>query len=301
MAVGAQISPEPRKMLAHRKVLETVCTACQSPFQLAEEVYQCPACVGYHHLACWDMTHGCPGREGAPASGTTAATESPPAVAPVPELAAMQATEASVQCPECGLINPASALHCDCGHAFQSQTNKNLAEDERLCPTCAEVIKAKALKCRFCGHVLDSRLVEERRDIPIVKPPSLHWVLTLVLTPVTLGLFSWFWCIRISIWARKANHANKPLVFYSLSFLVFFAQGVLLQYKELASLLQIAATGLFQMGNFSFRKSMQEHYNKVEPGQLQLGGAMTFFFSYIYFQYHFNRLSASKKSNTHNA
>jgi len=43
-----------------------------------------------------------------------------------------------------------------------------LNEETKLCPECAEIIKLKAKKCRFCGAQLDpekvSRLVEIRSD-----------------------------------------------------------------------------------------------------------------------------------------
>jgi hypothetical protein len=300
MTVGVPISPNPTMMRAHRKVLETVCTTCQSPFQLAEEVYQCPACVGYHHLGCWDMTRGCPGQNGAPAAHATTAAEPPRAAALVPEPAVVQATETSVRCPECALIHPASALHCDCGHVFRLETNKNLAEDERLCPVCAEVIKAKALKCRFCGHVLDSRLVDKNSDVPRPHPPSLNWGLVLVLSLVTLGVFSWLWLIRISIWARKVNRSSYSLVFCVLAPITFLVQSLIEGISPesgINALLSLIGLAFVQIGQFSLRSTIQEYYNTPIPGQLELSRVMTFFFGAIYFQYHFNRLGESKQSN----
>ena len=43
----------------------------------------------------------------------------------------------------------------------------SLNQENKPCPVCAEIIKLEALKCRFCGELLDpqevARLVEERR------------------------------------------------------------------------------------------------------------------------------------------
>lgn len=43
-----------------------------------------------------------------------------------------------------------------------------LAAEERVCPSCARVIKAEALKCRFCSTVLDQEFVRqiEPKEIP---------------------------------------------------------------------------------------------------------------------------------------
>ncbi|MGD0859062.1 MAG: hypothetical protein ABR912_07060 [Terracidiphilus sp.] len=77
------------------------------------------------------------------------------------ELRTRRLTE-SWMCSQCGVVNPAGTTVCGCGSdggleppppdSAASQTP--LGPDERKCPTCAEIIKREALKCRFCGQVL---------------------------------------------------------------------------------------------------------------------------------------------------
>ncbi len=49
-----------QKLRANRKALEQHCAFCNLGFSLAQEVYRCPACDGYHHLHCWETTGKCP-------------------------------------------------------------------------------------------------------------------------------------------------------------------------------------------------------------------------------------------------
>jgi hypothetical protein len=48
------------------------------------------------------------------------------------------------------------------------------------------------------------------------------------------------------------------------------------------------------IARFSFRGSIEEHYNTAEPIGVTLSGVMTFFFGCIYFQYHFNEIVRRK-------
>jgi hypothetical protein len=56
----------------------------------------------------------------------------------------------------------------------------------------------------------------------------------------------------------------------------------------------ILITGLVAV--FSMRKSISTYYTTVEPIGLKLSGVMTFFFSILYFQYHFSRINEWKKT-----
>jgi hypothetical protein len=44
------------------------------------------------------------------------------------------------------------------------------------------------------------------------------------------------------------------------------------------------------------RDALVEYYNTVEPINLRLSGVMTFFFSFLYFQYHFSRIANWKRT-----
>jgi hypothetical protein len=50
-----------------------------------------------------------------------------------------------MDCPECNLENPSSALRCDCGYAF---TDVPTTDGTMRCPLCAERIKAAAINAR---------------------------------------------------------------------------------------------------------------------------------------------------------
>lgn len=275
-----------QKIRANRKVLEQNCANCNFGFTLAEEVYQCSNCGGYHHVSCWDIG-GCPraakgattpfsqpGTNELPAtmvssglSGTGSDSKASDSMAtysgwtteqleqalsvdrntyPVAAIPLME-TELRrrghpplKECPACHVYNKAMAAFCvRCGGALQptpvaqpqppppqpppyvqsqpppygqpqpppygqpqqppygqpnpygqpgpyGQPNPYgqpgqqmypsvpvppgapmgaaagmVGPDERRCPTCAEVIKKQAVKCRYCGHMFDYRYQQQ--------------------------------------------------------------------------------------------------------------------------------------------
>lgn len=59
-----------------------------------------------------------------------------------------------VRCPRCGKYS-----HADCGQkAGGCASPECRGEDLKACPYCAEKIKKTAVKCRYCGQILDQEL-----------------------------------------------------------------------------------------------------------------------------------------------
>ena len=260
-------------MRANRRVIETTCAICGRGFQMAEEVYQCPSCAGYHHTTCWEATQACP-------QSNQGSAPSPLTTAPIQPEAASSA-------------EPAIPPESDQSDAAQQSRPARylaatLAADERRCPSCAEIIKRDALKCRFCGTALDSRLIEPGRASAEAQRPSLHWGLVLLLGAITCGLFTPIWGIRQGVWAKKVDPSNKSSLFYGLYFVaavIAWVMGVNRETEGLSTLFRIGSIVLFQAGSFSVKSALESATG------INLSGAMTFFFGPIYHQYHFNQLN----------
>jgi hypothetical protein len=129
-------------------------------------------------------------------------------------------------------------------------------------------------------------------------PPQMHWALVLLFTILTLGIFMIAWIFVQSTWARKINPAsNATTQFVIYVPLAIFAQ-ILFEgsdnLKGVGFLLMLVSYVIFYFGAYSIRRSMLNHYNSVEPMQLELSAAMTFLFSTFYLQYHMTRIARWK-------
>lgn len=139
-------------------------------------------------------------------------------------------------------------------------------------------------------------------------PPNMSWVLLLILELVTCGIFSIVYEIVQLIWLRKVQPATTAVIYY-----VLFLLCSLLNYSAAVfshGMYEGPSIGLrfvsffFGMGIFVFliayrfamRRSLEEHFNVVDPVGLRLGPIMTLFFGSLYFQYHFNRISTVKQA-----
>jgi hypothetical protein len=152
-----QTLPRPFKLRANRKVVEGRCGLCGKGFELAEDVYACPFCSGHHHAACWEVQQACPGFGGAAA----------------PEAAGDEGASPS-----------------------QPDAPPELASDERRCPACTEVIKRAAMKCRFCGKVLDQKFAAQISGENM--PPDLaKEAESSANRALVMGLISFFICSPI--------------------------------------------------------------------------------------------------------
>jgi hypothetical protein len=140
------------------------------------------------------------------------------------------------------------------------------------------------------------------------NPPNFHWGWVLGIGIVTRGLFSSIWGLVQANWVRKVSHSSKAIWLIVGYFVTSIVAGVMLAMGTLnridpdpgfsagGLLLLLAAVVLYLCGAFSMRSDIEQYYNTVEPINLHLSGVMTFFFSFIYFQYHFTRINKWKKT-----
>lgn len=135
------------------------------------------------------------------------------------------------------------------------------------------------------------------------NPPNLHWGLVLLFTVLTWGMFMSVWGVVLSFWLKKVAPSSRALSFYiaelgclALVFLLAVASAFNHRAATLVPIIQLASFVLTLIARYSFRSSMEEHYNNVEGIPLALSGVMTFFFSTIYFQYHVNDIVRRKRA-----
>jgi len=128
-----------------------------------------------------------------------------------------------------------------------------------------------------------------------VLPPGLHWVIVLVLSIFTCGIFALVWMFIEASFVKKIRPNSNAIVLYAagvagevcIGFLYATFNRSLIM---LAPLLYLACAVVLILGHFQMKAAIEEYYNTVEPIGLRLSGVMTFFFNIIYFQYHFTRI-----------
>jgi hypothetical protein len=128
-------------------------------------------------------------------------------------------------------------------------------------------------------------------------PPNLHWAVLLLLSVVTCGLFSWIWMFVEAAYVSKIDRENKAMILYAIGLPCLIIGSVLTNSQALgdaqalAGLASLGGIILLVVGHFKIKASLEDHFTRVEPINLQLSGVMTFFFNALYFQYHFSRIN----------
>ena len=139
----------------------------------------------------------------------------------------------------------------------------------------------------------------------VPAPPEFHWALVLVVSIVTFSLFAWVWLFVEAAYIRKIKRDSKGMLLALLALLAPFMAVFLnmltgsvarREGNPISSLLVLASIVLYFVALFQMQSDLEDHYNSVEPINLQLNGVMTFFFGIFYFQYHFSRIAQWKKS-----
>lgn len=140
------------------------------------------------------------------------------------------------------------------------------------------------------------------------RPPRLHWGWVLALQLVTRGFFELGWLIVQANWVRRVQGKSRAfplsialasLLPLMILYIVFMAVVMRLLGDEfqtgaaiMTGLWVIAFIVLRLLTVFTLRAELQE-----EPIGIPLGGAMTFFFGTIYFQYHLRDWDGSLEPN----
>ncbi len=140
-------------------------------------------------------------------------------------------------------------------------------------------------------------------------PPSMHWLVLLIFTWVTAGLAGLVWTFRQAAFVKKIDPSSKAVMLLVITTLGMVAQVVMYiaAMRSLSSSSIATASGVILLLNvviiicglmavFGMRSSIVRYYNTTEPIGLRLSGVMTFFFSILYFQYHFSRIVEWRKT-----
>jgi hypothetical protein len=123
-------------------------------------------------------------------------------------------------------------------------------------------------------------------------PPGLHWALVLLLAVVTCGVFGWIWMFVQAAYMKKQRPGNTVIVLYAIGLAVVIFGALGAGVLEAAhsdgatgfQLLEFGGAITILVGHFKLRDAIEEAFN------VQLSGAMTFFFNVVYFQYHLSRI-----------
>jgi hypothetical protein len=145
------------------------------------------------------------------------------------------------------------------------------------------------------------------RDYP--TPPRVHWLVLLCafwIVKIVVGTYTPLryhglvdsiagdaWAFYLCLWIRSLDSdARSPFWcdVYVIVELAYAALDVRQNQSRMMdgtlAFLGLASAVLGIATIFLIRSDLVRHYNEREPYGLQLSGVMTFFFSFLYFQYH---------------
>lgn len=139
-----------------------------------------------------------------------------------------------------------------------------------------------------------SGMPEQRRaDLP--APPSLHWLLVMLLTIVTFGLFGLIWPFVQSTWVRKVDDESHATLMLAVAMGCFvIGYGLIIAPSgsghhaspaaaALGVVLILAYWVLFVSAYFSMARSLEDRFSRGTPA-VHIGGVTLFFFNMYYLQ-----------------
>jgi hypothetical protein len=166
------------------------------------------------------------------------------------------------------------------------------------------------------SFVAEDSLKQRHPEYP--APPSMPWGLLLTafvvidivfhfslpkpIAPIFFNLVFHAWGVYLRFWIRDLE-PKATSIYWTLATFCCDAICLFLFFIEVQT--PLVGFGILLYWFFSFalgitsiyvvRHELQKHYTEVEPFGLRLGGVMTFFFSYVYFQWHLGFIGEKKR------
>jgi hypothetical protein len=147
-----------------------------------------------------------------------------------------------------------------------------------------------------------------------LAPPNVHWAVLFVAQIVIAIVACFFvprawrslvanlsfdaWAVYLCLWIRKLE-PDAMSIFWCVGYvalqIAFNAPGNPVPASKgitiFASVLALICIVMWIGTIYLIRAELHFHYNQREPVGLYLGGVMTFFFSFLYFQYHLYKIA----------
>jgi hypothetical protein len=150
-------------------------------------------------------------------------------------------------------------------------------------------------------------------EIPRILGISWWWLLVVSALEGIFGhFFPWYgrfpfgilnaFVLYQALWLKRAEPQSRAIYWYVASALLSFVTYFISKQATTFSSWQegVLATANFVIyvyGIFKFKWEMENHFTETDPVGLNLSGVMTFFFSNLYFQYHFHEIYLHKRGN----
>ena len=137
-------------------------------------------------------------------------------------------------------------------------------------------------------------------------PPKMHWAIVLAISFVTFGFFYVVWAFVQATWVRRNIDGKSQAIPLLIGYVMlafagsYAADGVPKDSPRdiLGLVLSLAAFACAITAFFSIRRSLLDHFNRVEPIGLKLNGLFTLVLNVFYFQHHFTRIAKWKNGGT---
>ncbi len=158
----------------------------------------------------------------------------------------------------------------------------------------------------------------DSQSIVYPRPPEVNWAMLLaaffvysILVMICAPKEYWSllsklaedaWALYLCLWLLKLDK-NSMSIYWCAAFVAVQlalsipsgTESLSIEFEVFAIVLAILSVIMWLVTIYSIRAELLVHYNQREPIGLQLSGVMTFFFSFLYFQYHLYKIARIKQ------